>query len=64
MPEKTTVDELARRLHGEMWHLEPSEVPADEEWAGMGDGEREFYRLLVKFMMREISGIKRPDITV
>jgi hypothetical protein len=40
------VEELSRRFHAQMWHLEPSEQAVDEEWNGMSESEREFTGLL------------------
>ena len=48
------VEELSRRLHAKMWHLEPSEQAADEEWSGMAEGEKEYYRVIVRFFLREL----------
>jgi hypothetical protein len=47
------VERLARRLHWKMWHLEPSERTADEEWEDMDEHDREFYRILIRFLMAE-----------
>jgi hypothetical protein len=48
------VEELSRRLHAKMWHLEPSEEAADEEWSEMSECEKDYYRVLVRFFIREL----------
>lgn len=50
----TMVEELSRRLHAKMWHLEPSEQAADVEWSGMSECEKDYYRVIVRFFLREL----------
>jgi hypothetical protein len=59
------VERLARRLHWKMWHLEPTERTAAEEWADMDEQERDFYRILVRFMLVELQNahVGRPTTT-
>jgi hypothetical protein len=60
------VEELSRRLHEKMWHLEPSEQAADEEWNGMSECEKDYYRVIVRFFLRELRayGFVRPTTTM
>lgn len=57
------ISELARRLHWKEWHLQPTHRTADEEWAAMSDGQKEFYRVLVEFLVRELRGYVSPTTT-
>ena len=41
---------LAERLHFKMEHLDPSE---DDDWLGMSDDRRMYYRLLVEAVLDE-----------
>jgi hypothetical protein len=48
------LNELGRSLHHRMWHLEPSNLPADEDWAALDEGDRDFYRILVTHLINEL----------
>jgi hypothetical protein len=45
-----------------MWHLDPTELSADEEWAQMDDGERQFYFVSIDHVIRELRpyGLRFP----
>jgi hypothetical protein len=64
--EATAINELARQLHHKMWHLEPSHVDPNEDWAGMDEEERDFYRILVRDLLQGLRpyGLRRPLTTI
>ena len=55
LPQTEIVETLAKRLHQTMERLDPSE---QEDWSGLRELEREFYRSCVRDLLLEEKAIR------
>lgn len=58
IPDETSPDYTAYRLHWKMWHLDPAAPTPEEAWDALDEREKEFLRILAKWFLNDMNSLR------